>query len=477
MYLTRKNFLGGLMAGAGLVGCRSIGFFSEVPRLTFGVVSDLHVTTPESTAVFRRALRYFRRRGADAVMVPGDLSDWGLRSGLMAVADAWREEMSGSSAVPLFCTGNHDAEGWWYGDMTLDMHLQGYSEDEALSRLGMAKCWQEAFGERYDEIRCRMVKGYRFVSVEWDGREKSGNDAKTADWLKAHAAELGGEKPFFFFRHAPLAGTVSSSVGRSSDMTLTTALSAFPNAVAFTGHTHWTLNDERSIWQGDFTAVSVPSMSYTSIPKGYENGSAPRNGTSALGMARLPSRDDLKEAQGCFVSVYADRIVIERYDFSEMIEAADAWVVPLGAAAGNPYTFETHARRVPVPQFPSDAAVKAYTTNADRRDGRWTIFMTLEFPSAYADGGRVFDYEVSAVSERGEVLVTKRFLSPGFYKTERFEPARQSFRFDGMDLPERGRYRFCVTARNCFGAASCPIWSRSFESIPGKDKTKYRSWE
>jgi len=223
--------------------------------------------------------------------------------------------------------------------------------------------------------------------------------------------------------------------------------------------------------------VSVPSMSYTSIPKGYENGSAPRNGTSALGMARLPSRDNLKEAQGCFVSVYADRIVIERYDFSEMIGAADAWVVPLGAAAGNPYTFETHARRVPVPQFPSDAAVKAYTTNADRRDGRWTIFMTLEFPSAYADGGRVFDYEVSAVSESGEMFVTKRFLSPGFYKTERFEPARQSFRFDGMDLPERGRYRFCVMARNCFGAASRPIWSRSFESVPGKDKTKYRSWE
>ena len=31
-----------------------------------------------------------------------------------------------------FITGNHDYEGWWYGDMTAEMHALGYSEDEAM---------------------------------------------------------------------------------------------------------------------------------------------------------------------------------------------------------------------------------------------------------------------------------------------------------------------------------------------------------
>jgi hypothetical protein len=44
-----------------------------------------------------------------------------------------------------------------------------------------------------------------------------------------------------------------------------------------------------------------------------------------------------------------------------------------------------------------------------------------------------------------------------------------------MDIPEKGRYRFVVVARNCFGAESAPIVSRSYESVPGKDKAKRRS--
>ena len=65
---------------------------------------------------------------------------------------------------------------------------------------------------------------------------------------------------------------------------VTDTLSAYPNAVAFSGHSHWTLNDERSIWQGAFTAVSVPSLSCTGVMDGYENGADVRNGKTTLAM-------------------------------------------------------------------------------------------------------------------------------------------------------------------------------------------------
>lgn len=478
----RREFIGGLVAGAGLAGCRGPWWYGEAPKLRFGVISDIHVTTPESTDEFRRALAYFRDRGVDAVLLAGDLSDWGLRSGLKYVADAWYDVFPGDRGADggkvekLFVTGNHDFDGWNYGDMTLDMHVQGYSEDEALKKLGMKACWEEAFHEPWAEIRTRTVKGYTFVSAEWEGWAKCENNGRIADWFGAHAADFADGKPFFFFRHAPIPNTVVCSENSSGDTRLTDALRKFPNCIAFNGHTHWTLNDERAIWQEEFTAITIPSMSYTSIPKGYENGSDSRKGDSKLGMGRLPSRDDLTEAQGYVVSVFEDRMEVERRDFEWMEEAAAPWIVPLGGNRAKPYAFAVRKAQVPVPQFAAGTVVDTHVTNADTRNAHWAIFMTLEFPAAEAPaGGRVFDYEVRAEFDRGgEPAAVKRFLSPGFYKRPEDEPERLSFRFDAMDLPESGRYRFAVYPRNCFGVAGKPIYSKSFESKPGKAKAEVK---
>ena len=342
--LSRRNFLGGAAALMGMGGCRSLGIGGAEPNIVFGVISDIHITTPGSTVAFRKALEYFRDRKVDAMVVAGDLSDWGLRSGLTYVADAWESVFPGGRAPDgrkvekLFCTGNHDYDGYWYGDMTLDMHVQGYSEAEALVKLGMKRCWEEAFHDPFAPVRRRTVKGDDFISAEW--KEGQGWEKETNAWFARNGASLDPKKPFFYFTHYPIGGTTSCSLrdGRSAYPEID-AFKRMPNAVAFSGHCHWTLNDERSIWQGEYTAIAVPSMSYTTIPKGYENGSDKRNGTSSLSMPIIPARQYLKEAQGYLVSVFDDRMEIERRDFTEGVEAAPAWIVTPPAAAASRYTF------------------------------------------------------------------------------------------------------------------------------------------
>lgn len=471
--MNRREFLTGSVALCGLGGCRSLTF-GEKPALRLGILSDLHVSTPATTAKFRRALRYFRSRGADAVVVAGDLSDYGLKSGLRYVKEAWDAEMAGSGIRPIFITGNHDFDGWWYGDITLDMHLNGYSEDEALSRAGMAKCWQETFGEAFAPVRMREVNGFRFVSVEWPGEGKS-NDAEAVRFLEDHAAELAGPKPFFFVRHVPFGSTVGG-FDRDNGNVLRKALTKFPNAVCLTGHIHWTLLDERSIWQGEFTAVSVPSMEYTTMPPHHENGCDFRKANSTKGMRLLPARADGKEAQGYFASVHADRIVFERHDFEEDVEVAEPWILPLPLGVRKPYAPDARARCVPVPQFPAGADVALRTVNDDTRQGRWTILFELGFPAASAEGGRVFDYEIRAVAETGRVHAVKRYLSPAFYKPEGREPARQAFLFDGMDVPDAEPYHFEIVPRNSFEVAGRPLRSRTLRSAPGKDISKGINW-
>jgi hypothetical protein len=156
---SRRGFIGALLASAASGGTAGVGewWFGKAPKLKFGVISDIHITTPESAARFVLALSHYRDLGVDAVMVAGDLTDWGLKSSLQYMAEAWRSVFpgdrgaNGEKVERLFVTGNHDLDGWRYGDMTLDMHTQGYSEKEALSKLGIAECWREVFGEKYEK--------------------------------------------------------------------------------------------------------------------------------------------------------------------------------------------------------------------------------------------------------------------------------------------------------------------------------------
>lgn len=473
--LTRRGFLEGGLAALGLAGLPG-GFLFAAPagwkrggksNLAFGVVSDLHITMPASCRMFERALRYFKSRGADAVMVPGDLTDWGLKSALEYVKATWDRVFAGTAVVPLFCTGNHDFDGWHYGDMTMEMHANGYSEDDALVKRGLASEWERVFGEPFSPIRVRTVKDYDFISAEWR------NFGDFPEWMAVNGERFRGERPFFYFQHPPAKGTTPDGEGWSDNGACFAALKDFQNAIVFTGHSHRPFNDERSIWQGAFTAIAVPSLSYACFPPGHENGSDKRNGTSTLAMSVIPDRFNLRGGQGYLVSVYDDCMVVERIDVEEdCAEGAPAWVVPLGGGE-RPYGLEKRTAASAAPKFPSGASLLCETRNTEDRQGKWAIVMVCEFPSAIpAAGERVFDYEIRAVPEDGSAPLVKKFLSPAYSKMAKYEPPTQRFWFSVAELPQDVDYRLEVRAFNCFGKSSASLVSRVWHSVPGLDKAR-----
>lgn len=456
--LSRRAFLFGGSAALLASGCKTGGWFGA-PQLRFGVVSDIHVTTPESTALFEKSLRYFKSRGVDAVMAPGDLSDWGLKASLGYVRAAWLRVFGGTDVVPLFCTGNHDYDGWNYGDMAVEMHANGYSEEDRLNRddAAVAAGWQAIFGEPFASVRVRTVKGYDFVSCEYYGTKQVG------DWMAAHKDRFAGDKPFFYFQHLPIQGTTSDSSGWNDKGAIKPVLDQFPNAISFTGHTHQPFVDEGLIWQGVFTAIATPSLSYLHVKGQYENGGGDRAGKAKQTMPPEPYRRDQRGGEGFVVSVYEDEMVVERIDLEEGgVEGAPAWVVPLRTAA-RPMEFKRRAAASVAPAFPAGATVETCTRNTENRKGFWTIAMNCEFPAAtMPDGGRVHHYEISAVPKDGSKPVVKKFLSPAYAKLPKYEPKRMRFWFDVAELPKGVEYVLEARAVNSFGKKSQPICSRQW---------------
>lgn len=467
MNLGRRSFLfsGGAFALA--AGCRSTVLFGR-PDLTFGVVSDIHITTPKSCRLLERSFRYFKRRGVDAVMISGDLTDWGLKSGFVYLKQTWDKVFAGTETEPLFCTGNHDFDGWRYGDMAAEMRANGYSDDDAMSKAGMAHCWQEVFDEPYSPVRMRTVKGYDFVSGEFKGYDR------LVEFMGKNGKRLAGEKPFFYFQHLPIKETTVDSFGWADDGSVGPILAKYPNCVAFTGHTHRPFIDERSIWQGGFTVVNVPSLSYASLPgqPEHENGGGPRDGKSTQTMQKLPFRRDQRGGQGYVVSVWKDQLVIERRDLEEDDSDAPEWVVPLPACrATKPYAYESRETAEPVPWFPEGAQLELQTRNTENRRGHWAIVMDCRFPTAVMpEGSRVFDYEITAVPKDGSKPLKKYFFSPAYAKMAKYEPEMQRFWFDVKELPQGVDYALEVRARNCFGKVSAPLVSSVWHGTPEPEK-------
>ena len=290
--LTRRWFIGGAASFGAFGGCRFFkgnGFAAGAPDVTFGVVSDIHIykraqpgdpeLTQANELTFVRTLEWFRDQGVDGVIIAGDMADSGAIEQLQIVADAWNRVFPGDRAPDgrrverLFVYGNHDLGGVPYARG----FYKGLSEKEIAAKIiypDPKAVWEKIFHEPFEPIWTKDVKGYRFVGAHWwsqmgcRGKDETFNDG-IADWYAAHAKEIDPARPFFHIQHPHPKDTCYGAWAWGRDIGLSTkALSAFPNAVAFSGHSHYPLTDERSVWQGAFTSVGTSSLRY--MASGYE---------------------------------------------------------------------------------------------------------------------------------------------------------------------------------------------------------------
>lgn len=478
MDLSRRFFL----AGAGAFGAfgafsgsrllRAASVPAGVAKLKFGVVSDVHVrlATPGGLAVSHNTdtlvhtLEWFRDQGVDAVMIAGDIADHGMVGEMEAVAKAWFQVFpddkapDGRTVARLFVTGNHDWEGFEYGG-----NIKGqYKGDDdawrqAILRTDYKGNWERIWHEPFAPVWMKNVKGYNFIGAHWTADHCRGADEigilGVEEFFAAHGKELDPNQPFFYFQHPHPKDTVYGAKAWGRDLGASTrALTPFANAVAFSGHSHFTLTDERSVWQGAFTSIGTASLRYTSnYDAGTEGGYENRKRDSL--MAKLNTFDN---RQGMLVSVFDDRLAITRRDFMRDAALGDNWVLPLPVAENRPFAFKTRAPIYGVPAFPAaaEAAVAETTVGKNKKPA-----LKVSFPAATAGKVRAHDYVVEFTAADG---AAKRFnmLAPGFHRarTDGEATAAVAFVVARAKLPAAFAVaRVTVTPRSCYGVAGTPL--------------------
>ena len=434
--MNRRAFLSRSLSFAGLAFCRPGTVFaaehgkyiSGKPNLVFGVSSDIHVRLLAGsknvyfTEFWRKTLELFRDQGVDAVVAAGDLCNCGVIEEMQAFANTWFEVFpddkapDGRKVERIFVYGNHDVS------MAMARRACNGDKKEMKKRaiaLDRAGSWKKLFNEEFSSVYRKKVKGYDFIGAHWEGGLKGRGDSFCKS-LEAFYDKIGSSldtaKPFFHVQHPHPKGTChGEEVWGQDDGVSTKVLSRHPNAVAFSGHSHNSLLDERAIWQGAFTSVGTatashvgPSAINTGIECGFENyrtyGKTEEEKEASDRAKVMPLMDRSKGRQAQVVRVYDDRIVFTRYDLYDLKPLAEDLVMPLDTAKSKPFEFAPRCEAAKHPEFPADAKIAASLCMANRRGdarrAKKTKSVQLSVPAANVEpSARGVYYKVVAEGE------------------------------------------------------------------------------
>ena len=465
---TRRGFLGGVCAAFGGLLLPADAFGAGTPDLKLGVVSDVHVGADtgghavDMDRRLERALRWFDAQGVDAVMVPGDIAHSGFIRELERFAKIWDAVFPGGRGAngrpveKLFVTGNHDLDAWWVKNTPAWRAANLF--DCADNRRTV---WERLFHEEWRMIWKKVVKGYVFVGAQWPTKTVK---PPIEAWFKEHAAELKGPKPFFFTQHAHPRGTCGDGKTSYDDGTATRALAAFPNAVAITGHSHQTVVDDTSVWQGAFTSINAGCLrsgandrwgaGYDSVAPFY----SPKRKFN-----RMKPLDGVEGGCGLLVDVFADHLVVHRRSFVHNVPLGADWCIALPAAEGGPFDPKRQARESSGPEFAPDAkagVVRCASAPADivgpALKGKACVHVKIPPARAPKPGSRVYDFKVELLVD-GQAKLERLVLANGFNVPEEMS-ARVTNCLFGMDeLPASGKVGFRMTPRNAFGVPGRPL--------------------
>ena len=463
MELARREFLKESMATLGFLALPGTPLFAapadwkpaKKPNLVFGILSDTHLqsgwdgVTPHDgfpLTYVTNAMKLFRERNIDAFMHLGDAAHRGKNVEIQYHRDIFEKFFPHGKAKDshkvekLLVVGNHEL----YGNVAAGAgawapHIWKDPVERAKHVLcgDLPKHWEQVWGEKYEEVWHKEVKGYHFFGRHWETDEM-----KLAEFVNAKAGEcsLKGTKPFFILSH------------ERNHFAFFNALREYANAVAFCGHWHMSNADWKTIFLGDFGFGFFPTIQVGACRM---DGANVLDGKERLAKGGLTvkqidhpaawSEVENPSRQAMIVNVYDDMVVFERHEVGKGGKLGPDWVLPLGWKTGNgvretgkhPFSRDELKKVVGEPQFGNKAKLvvekgtKA-TKGTKNGDSVSSVPSVASVPSLkikipMADGNpdsRVYAYEIVVVGDDPKAKLFKNAFFAGANAGIGHEPNR-----------------------------------------------------
>ena len=448
---------------------------AQKPDLRIAIISDPHLgftghinpnyyglgQQGDQDKWWEYALRWFKRRGTDVVVVPGDMANAcsygkpGITSADCAVdeikrfARIFREVFKGTDAEIVSIYGNHD----------------NYAQPREKLNGGNETPWEDAFGEPYTRVVHKNVKGYAFIGGHWS-YEKHARD------IIKEEAEKTPDKPVFYIQHGEIKGTTCDSFLPNVSSVGIDNIRDYENVIGLFGHTHCPITDERTIWQsakeGDpkCTVISCGTFNY-----GDSTGDLLRG-------------ENLETKHALYLTVTGKEINVERLSFftDEMLALAKGekrkqnfkkctrsagadWHFTLGGE--KVLDTESRAEKSVAPEFPETA--EAGLARADN-------FVVVFFPAAIpldCDNDIIHSYYAEAWDDETGELVSQGQINSEFHVDHSADHFTPYYQIVLPDLKPNTAYTVKVYARNCYQKLSTKPIIHKGKTLPARKERLY----
>ncbi|MCR5522401.1 MAG: metallophosphoesterase [Clostridia bacterium] len=227
-----------------------------VPVIRFVASSDTHVKDIDNMTAERIGKMLNMAYGMaeddenykklDAVLIAGDLTNDGTKTEFDKFSKAVKDSLRGDTKFLGVVAKNHD----------------GYK----MSRTELRDYYKKDTGNDADFNV--VINGYHFIGLSASPNDIEHYDRTQLKWLNEQLDKATAEdpdRPVFVMHHEHNRDTVygSSSFDGWGVTYFNDTLKNYPQVVDFSGHSHYPLNDPRSIWQGEYTALGTGAIYYS----------------------------------------------------------------------------------------------------------------------------------------------------------------------------------------------------------------------
>ena len=235
--------------------------------IKLGIISDFQLDNSNENYErnLKNTLKKLKDENVDIIIISGDIVDTGYPSEYEQYKRILNSIYTDNNSKPLIfeIMGNHE----YYAAQN---KIPGYSLKKNI----------QLFKDNFNKYPFYHIKinNYHFIfwsMQNYDTREKY---KIHTNWLQKHIelAEKDLKKegdPIFIITHTPAKNTVYGSESDSGSVTAFNLLKNYDNIFYISGHSHRSLRNERSIWQGEFTAINTQSTSYIALSRNFTNSS------------------------------------------------------------------------------------------------------------------------------------------------------------------------------------------------------------
>lgn len=341
---------------------KDLGSVHDGKNLRVGILGDTQLPGSEEEeqankgvykANLKAALELMKEQKVDLLIHVGDFCEVASDFGYQTYLSVFNEVYSDAASRPVtqYIMGNHDF--WTEGSHG----YPGYKQNLFEKNLEQSP-WTHL-----------ILNGFHFIAASPDSGDSSrAYTGRALNWLDEQIAlaEKDAEKdgkPIFVITHQNPSATVYGS-GEWGDQSLKSLLDKYPQAVSISGHSHFSILDERSIYQDKFTAFTTQSIAYLEMERdkfdAFRAYDAETNAYSTLkGYISCPP-DDTHVPMCLIMNVGQEKTEIERWNVLEKCEekADSRWTLayPLDLAH---FTYRMNDRQIgrAAPVFPQGAAI------------------------------------------------------------------------------------------------------------------------